>query len=1407
LAEESIRELLAMFRDRLTDLTGRNKSLKLMKLYNKSHFDLWALDSWKEGHGLDVLTRFLAKPNAVVPFLTVGDLSETGGQLNHRLTQLKREIDLIEQETGSNTFYIAFGFLEGYFHEDLFLRCPLLFYPARLKRAKVGGMLQWVVEREEENGPFFNRTFLLAAQKFAGLQLAEELEGVAETLPDKPDEILGHVRKALIRYQIELSPPDKADAAEVFQLSAFRAMKAADAPAYRKGFILRPYAVAGKYQQSTSTLLNDYEHLLNNFPEQGLLADLLNRRDTENELETIESDILNTVHEKDYYFVTKTDASQEAVVVASREAKGLIVHGPPGTGKSQVIVNLVADRLARGERVLVVCQKPTALNVVYNRLGSIHLKNHVALVHDYAKSKGYVYSKLAEVLDRTSRHEERSLEPVSNELQALAERLNAIAHSLHAKRPYGKTLYWLYSHANWGNDPRLDVSKFAERMTYEELNNQLQVLRGMVRLMSTYDHPNHPWSKRKSFASYTVEQQFELKDTLSRIVKQLTRGLEVKAEYEFPYSPLTYLRHRDVLEGLERALLILQNASMSRHVLMFYQNEHREFEQEDEIGKVKGLFGSIQRHIQWLDNRSEPVTALTPAEADVWDKKIREFLGLNEKTLARWLSPRWRTLRKELQVLCRQQGLPFDGAAVRQYLEKIETFLKYEALRSEALGHHLFSDVPVLNELSEWESWLGKKKRALEFLELYVQAQAAFPKWLSSPKSQQDLEAWASSPFERHVNHTIEMAKITQELRGLIDQLRPYQASDEVAAMQKEVEEGIYDLARFEGMLHALADFESMVQLDVRKSALEDMQANLLQQCGEKAPLEQTPDAADQWGRMIANSFYNQWILTAEAAEPHVKEVSTELYGGHVARYRELLREKRVKLPGWIDHRVLQRSLEVRNPGRKIMKNEAAKKRSQAPLRRMMASYVDDLLQLIPCWLCTPEAVSAIFPSVEGLFDLVIFDEASQLPVENAVPSLLRAKRVVVAGDEKQLPPSDFFRKSVEEEDLEDGEDSGEYKDGSDKTAQSLLEWGKSRFVDQWLAWHYRSKHQALINFSNYAFYGKRMQIAPNASFDSEKPIDFLHVQGTWIGQSNLVEAERVADLIVDLLRTRPEQTLGVITFNTKQTELIKDLLDRRSAENHEVQLLIEKAWERKHGEEDVGLFVKNIENVQGDERDIIVFSVAYAKNEEGKMVSSFGPLQREAGPNRLNVAITRAKEKVYLVCSFDPSEWHRAETYQSGVRLLKKYLEYGKAISDGNDPMAAVILNGLLDAMNVRDQKEPGEYESIFEEQVGEALRSLGYHIRKQVGFSGYRIDMAVIHPEHPGRFVLGIECDGATYHSSKVARERDLYRQRFLESQGWNIHRIWSRNWWVSPDNELKKLEQVIQKLITGLRDGMLV
>lgn len=411
--------------------------------------------------------------------------------------------------------------------------------------------------------------------------------------------------------------------------------------------------------------------------------------------------------------------------------------------------------------------------------------------------------------------------------------------------------------------------------------------------------------------------------------------------------------------------------------------------------------------------------------------------------------------------------------------------------------------------------------------------------------------------------------------------------------------------------------------------------------------------------------------------------------------------------------------------------------------------------------------------------------------IEKGVPAILRAKKVVIAGDHKQLRPSKLGAGRIETDDdlaEEAAEDSSAALE-----EESLLDLARFRYQDVLLNFHYRSRFEELIAFSNYAFYKGRLYVSPNTVQTQHPPIQVLHVDDArWINRSNQREAETIVKMLKHFFTVRKHnETIGIITFNSSQRDLIDDLIDAESVKDATFAAAVKAEISRTDNGEDIGLFVKNIESVQGDERDVIMFSIGYAKNEAGRLVRNYGWLNQKGGENRLNVAITRAKKKVLIVTSFDANELQVEDAKNDGPRILKKYLLYAQAINDGDKAAAQSILLSFGDAERRADNVA---FDSDFENQVYDELTKCGYQVETQVGIGGYSIDLAI---KRDGKFILGVECDGKLYHSSKSARERDYHRQKYLESRGWRIHRIWSTNWWKNPKTEIAKIRSLVDSL----------
>ena len=466
-------------------------------------------------------------------------------------------------------------------------------------------------------------------------------------------------------------------------------------------------------------------------------------------------------------------------------------------------------------------------------------------------------------------------------------------------------------------------------------------------------------------------------------------------------------------------------------------------------------------------------------------------------------------------------------------------------------------------------------------------------------------------------------------------------------------------------------------------------------------------------------------------------------------------------------------------------------------IKSFIEKYKLELMDSIKIWLLTPEVVSSIMPLDENLFDIVIFDEASQLFIEKTLPAIYRAKQIVIAGDDKQLKPSLLGVGRIDDIDEDDFEN--EYSGSLEE--ESLLGLAKYRFDRKTLNFHYRAKYEELINFSNFAFYDSSLAVSPNRIKLEVPPIERIKIENAlWCDKKNDEEAKEVVNLVKKLLsdkeKNNSNETIGIITFNSSQKDLIYDMLELEKENDIDFAVLLNQEQDRKENGEDVSLFVKNIENVQGDERDIIIFSTGYAKGENGRVSVNFGWLNQDGGENRLNVAISRAKQKIYLVTSIEPEELKVDSTKNRGPKLFRDYLSYAKAISNNNIGYAKSILNKVGNIVSMTDDKIDS-FDSEFEQEVCDSLRNLGYKVETQVGTGNYRIDLAVL--DDNNNYIVGIECDGRMYHSSMTARERDYYRQKFLESRGWKIYRIWSTKWWDNKSNEIEKLDNYIKNLLS--------
>jgi very-short-patch-repair endonuclease len=1253
-----MKDKLIHMRDKLNDISRRNRSIRLVKLYNKWSFDLTELDNLsklsKEKVSESIVEQVINRKKNEVILLKPTQDYETSMFLSKKLTDLYRNIKAIEDETGIHDFYLGFPFLSGSFADGTFFQAPLFLYPVRLEKNNVNSQ-KWVLKIEDDD-PQINRTLFLAFKKLNNLNFTEEFFEQAAEMANKNnyDDWVNFLNS----YEIKVSFSPQG-------LTKLTEYKKEEEPETVRLTLLEN-AVIGNFPQGGSSLVKDYEDLIllseeSDLSLAGELIEPLDQVFEENGDQVKAENVDVQDKELEILNLLQADGSQEEIMKEARYKKGIVVHGPPGTGKSQVIVNLITDALQQEKKVLVVCQKRAALDVVFQRLDGLGMSNHVALVHDEKNDRKKLYAKIAAVIEQNQvsfENANNQLNSTSKKLSSQEELLNSIAHALYSYQDFGLRLYDLYGYAKPVTETTqlIDLHEVLPALNKDVLVDISEKVFTYAEWYERFGNEDFPLKERKTFANFSMKEKLEAIEILNDVIDKAKKSAEF-------------------IESLDHE--------------------------------------KITPAYTWLiENKLDKIYP------DLEDGSKKTLQGLR---LWWWTSVSGKNIIEELL-----KGEKFKGTNSTEWL---------------------------------------KVKKSLVIMH--------------------------------------QLGKVTKAMAEEVEKLKKFLEDSKINTLKTRISEGDIPLQELDRILEYIhRDFEELQQMDVYWNQCNEVEKKVIQLLSKKTAANELT-LSEYWVELFKNSAYVHWIDQTEKQHPQVQKVSSNEFARIRESFAGLIEEKRKVGTQYLIHTLTKKVDTVQNihpkPIREL-KHQVGKKRQVWPLRRLVNQFAaNGLVDILPVWLASPEIVSSIFPLQEGLFDLVIFDEASQCTVESGIPAVYRGKQVIIAGDEKQLPPYNLFQSSfVNEEDEDETYDTDE--------SVSLLNLAKRRFSEKILQWHYRSKYEELINYSNHAFYNGHVQIAPNVvPFKQPPAIRWKKVDGRWINQCNEVEAIEVVNILRDILLHQPGKTVGIITFNSKQQTKIQDQIDRLLGEDEKFSAVYNQMLTRDLDER---VFVKNIENVQGDERDIILFSITYAKNEEGKVVNRFGDLNKKGGENRLNVAVSRAKESIIVVSSIEPDELNVTNTANIGPKLFKAYLKYVKAVATSQVEEIKAVVHEVNENVNTHVQQKELHFDSSFESQVYQQLRNLDYEVTTQVGMSGYRIDMAIVHPHDSSRYILGIECDGAMYHSSKNAKERDVYRQRFLESRGWTIERIWSRNWWKNASAEIERIDQKVKELLKseGVREKVI-
>ena len=1254
-------------------------------------------------------------------------------QLSQRAVEIYRKAQTALQEGGANTLYLAIGFLlwKRDLKDSRKFRAPLILLPVTLERKSVRSGIKMLAHDDE---PRFNTTLLEMLRR--DFQIA--ISGLDEELPKDESGIDVAAIWNSVRYAVKDAPGF--EVVEEVVLGHF---------SFAKYLMWKDLVDRAEALRSNDVVRHLIDTPRDPFSQN---IDFADPRQLDSDYKP--SDLLTTL---------PADSSQMAAIATADRGMNFVIIGPPGTGKSQTISNLIGHLLGKGKTVLFVSEKTAALEVVYRRLAQIGLDRFCLELHSNKARKADVLKQLEAAWKTAGLNSETDWKQKADDLLVMRDRLNHLVNRLHEKRRNGLT-------AHYAMGVKVRDEQIASRVTL---------------FWPTSDHHDEV----ALVAMREVVEKLSIQAKAIRDISKSPFNLVDTTEWT-PQWEDQIIRRAGALSAAAGNLERVGNALCKAIgiVLPGYS-----LAQLDALGELASLL---------IDSyKRQTAYALNPDGADIIEalgeavEKLKNYVKAQGSLSCKYEPFAWRTL---------------NGADLEQRLVEAES--KWWLRRSFAkrrITKHMrengaqgnpdpLSDALALatmrqqgeaidrldHQLSNLNDWRGYETEpaVLESLRLLGErAQTAIGKLAKDPQALMEIRGKVRSLLHDGNDLLAAEGSVGRLATAFLDGLeRLQQASGEFEDIA-----GASVRNAFSTEDHTLPQIrETADTIQARHNELRDWCA-WRRRRGEAIDAGLLPlvEAVEQ-GRVppdeIEETFetaYCTWWSTAIMGEDEVlRTFSAPEHEATIEKFRQIDDDFQKLTAAYIAAKLLGKLPDQDNVTRNsqwgVLRRELQKKRRHKPVRKLLEEAPEVLTSLAPCFMMSPLSVAQYLPTEQALFDVVIFDEASQITVWDAVGSIARGRQAIVAGDPRQMPPTNFFSRT---EDDPDGDID------TDGDLESILDEMRGAGIpERTLNLHYRSRHESLIAFSNDRYYGNELITFPGPEVADravriERPGGF-YARGS--ARHNQEEARAIVDEIVRRLMHQDsavrERSIGVVTFNSEQQTLIEDLLDNARSKHPE----IEYAFSREHITEPV--FVKNLETVQGDERDVILFSVTYGPDRSGHVTMNFGPLNRAGGERRLNVAVTRARSEMVVFSTLHPDQIDLSRTQARAVADLKLFLEFAeKGLS-----VLGNVVQGYAD-----------DFESPFEVAVARELRMKGWQIHPQVGVSAYRIDLGIVRPDAPGRYLAGIECDGAMYHSSAFARERDKIRQAVLENLGWTIVRIWSTDWWTNKEGALKKVDDVLR------------
>jgi superfamily I DNA and/or RNA helicase len=1312
--------ILKHFLKRLTNINSSNRSVCLLKLYREQFFDLHRLDFLYKVASFQLIGQLLSGKKKILLCDELDSRDETTNEISKNIRKISRREKLLFEESGARDLYVGWPFVEGKLSDGSPIRCPLLFFPVTLLLENG----KWYLQQRDESDISLNKNFLLAYSHFNTISISDEW---METSFDDFDKEPLAFRTALYEF-LKASPVEINFNQELFtdKLTAFKEYKTEEYNAVQKNGELKlyPEAVLGIFPQAGSYLVPDYEELIskNEFSEmEGFL----------------ESRVLTEEHykikEENSYLAFQTDASQEDALTKVKEGKSMVVQGPPGTGKSQLICNLITDFTARGKKVLLVCQKKAALDVVHERLKTKNVHPFTALVHDFRNDRTKIFEQIGNQINELENYQkqnngldtiylERTFTQASRQIKQSQEELDNFKIALFNTDDFGISAKELYLTSN-PSGPQISIKEFASRFNLESSIDFERKIRDFMAYALRFMKKAYAWHHRVSFADYYQRDQQSVLEVILKIpaYKKLlheSASRKIKSSIEY-YSLDFFISYKDAAEKISTLIT-----------------------EEDEYFLLLNLLKE-KTDQEWLEERKKkillcfdkeiPETSISINELDAFEEKIKKYLDSRRNFAASLYWNIFSDDKGSLKNILLKNGLPFSPEGASELSKKIILRKKIEKEKKVLTKKNWAKSFPGKINKIEIEDWFETHFRILEAKEIIH----------------------TSAELKNLTDHSENDYKIFQGNFHLI----PLLADDALLNYQQWARylstEMINDIVHSKVNIQDLQDilrrdFDLLTEFDKLQRELLPFETQIMQSLIDDVATISEEDKVE----LFRNSIRLQWLHYLEEKYPVLLSVSNlrmdqlertlqESIGDKMKVSRDIL-QLRLREGAYknIEYNRLQNRVTYRD-----LYHQVTKKKKLWPLRRLVSEYSEELFDLIPCWMVSPESASALFP-LKDLFDLVIFDEASQCFAEQGFPAMYRGKQFVIAGDSKQLKPNDLYQARWEDE----------TEDIPDLEIDSLLDLAGKYLPTVQLTGHYRSRNLDLIDFSNRHFYNQSLELIPYFSEINklEPSIKYIPVKGLWENNTNPEEAKQVVKIALELLKKGDGKSIGIVTFNFKQAQLILDLLEESSTEQ---KILIPENF-----------IVKNIENVQGDEKDIIIFSIGYAPDSRGRFTMQFGSLNQDGGQNRLNVAVTRAREKVYLVASILPQQLLVEESLHEGPRLLKKYLEYAWQVSEGLYKPSPIISGNQS-----RDW--------YLSKKLMELFNSSDKIYSEELPFADITVKKAE-------KYYSLIFTDDYLYFHARNSKEVHAYKPLELKEKGWTSKRLFSREYWLQQNISLSLL-----------------